>query len=93
MTLQEKNSEFADLYRERETLKANRADIQQQLQPYPDLFSRLSSELVHDRSSALATLRTLDVARCADLLRQWFSVSSRLADNGKVIVEKGGEVV
>jgi hypothetical protein len=92
MTLQQQDSEFADLYRERKTLKANRADIEQQLQPYPDLFSRLSSELVHDRSSALTTLRTLDVAHCAALLGQWFSVSSRLADNGKAIIEKGGEV-
>jgi hypothetical protein len=93
MTLAERDANFADLYRERKALKATREEITCALKLYQEPFARLSSEIEHDPRGALATIRSIDVEACAELLRRWASVSANLSANSKQITDAGGEVV
>ena len=90
MTLEEQDAVLGKLIRERNELIRERTAIDNELQPYAELFSRLSGEMTHDRYSALVTLKKIDTLRCADLLGQWGSVCDKIRDHAKRISEMGG---
>ena len=89
--MQEQDSIFSRLFKERTEFKRERAAVDAELQTYSENFSTLSAQLVHDRHAALGTLRELDAARCFNLVKEWNDLCSKIADHTKHIVEMGGE--
>jgi hypothetical protein len=89
MTIEEQDAILGRLVREKNGFKKELAILKEAVQPYAELLSRLSGEIIHDPNGALQTLNGLDVAKLKELLADHAQLSARLHQHARKIADMG----